>query len=124
MVFDPVRLRMERVAAAVSQDLKRGVNSLAAIASVAPLFGFLGTCIGIVNSFKGCAGEKSACQFATFESLSEGVMPAALGLFVAVPAWLGYRFLSDRASSFAMEMSNASTELLNRLPALKPSSYD
>jgi hypothetical protein len=33
--------------------MKRGVNSLATIASIAPLLGFLGTFMGVANSFLG-----------------------------------------------------------------------
>jgi biopolymer transport protein ExbB/TolQ len=106
---------MERSIALARRDMKRGLGSLASIACTALTLGFFGTCIGIASVFTGCAGEKWACLAATVEGTSEGLVPTALGLVVAVPAWVGYRYLSNCVAAFEVEMENASAELLDRL---------
>jgi biopolymer transport protein ExbB/biopolymer transport protein TolQ len=95
--------------------MKKGLGSLASIASTALFLGFFGTCIGTVFAFKGCGGDKWTCLAATVEGISEGLVPTALGLIVAIPAWWGYRYLSNCVDAFEVEMENASAELLDRL---------
>jgi biopolymer transport protein ExbB/TolQ len=114
-VFEAVRRRMTRSIASARAEMKRGLGSLASIASTALALGFFGTSIGIASAFKGCGGEKWACLAATVEGISEGLVPTALGLAVAVPAWVGYRYLSNCVAAFEVEMESASAELLDRL---------
>src|SRR6266700_3700106 len=45
--------------AIVHAELKRGISTLATIASSAPFVGLLGTVVGIINAFQGIASEKS-----------------------------------------------------------------
>jgi biopolymer transport protein ExbB/TolQ len=114
-VFESVRRRMERSITSARAEMKRGLGSLASIASTALSLGFFGSCIGIVSAFKGCGGEKWACLAATVEGVSEGLVPTALGLAVAIPAWVSYRYLSNCVAAFEVEMENASAELLDRM---------
>lgn len=95
--------------------MKRGLNSLAPIASIAGWAGLFGTVLGIVNSFPGCGGERSACMAAADERLSDSFVPTGLGLLVALPALWGYRFLCREMDALDMEMENASLELVNYL---------
>ncbi|MGC9997174.1 MAG: MotA/TolQ/ExbB proton channel family protein, partial [Terriglobia bacterium] len=47
---------LERAAAIVHAELKRGVSSLATTGSTAPFVGLFGTVLGIINAFRGIAG--------------------------------------------------------------------
>src|ERR1039457_4409518 len=91
-VIEAVRRACGRSAARISGRMKRGVNSLATIASIAPWLGLLLTLLGIVNSFRGINGEKSAIMAALANSLAEAIAPAALGLLVAIPALWFYKY--------------------------------
>src|SRR6476646_10000085 len=53
------RRALERAQAIVHAELKRGVSTLATIASSSPFVGLLGTVVGIINAFKGIAEGKS-----------------------------------------------------------------
>lgn len=71
-------LRAARVA---RQRLARGQAGLSLIANTAPLFGVFSYAIGIINSFKGLCGEKSAALAAVNLSLErsrhpDGIQPA------------------------------------------------
>jgi biopolymer transport protein TolQ len=114
-VIEAVRRASVRVAALVHQEIKRGLNSLATIASIAPLVGLFGTVREMVNSFKGCGGERSACMAAVADGLSTSFVPAALGLLVAIPAVWCYNYLTSEMEALDMEMQNASVELVNSL---------
>jgi biopolymer transport protein ExbB/TolQ len=110
-----VKRASERSSAVVHKDLKQGLSSLATIASIAPLVGVFGNMTGILSSFVGCAGEKSACMAATVERLSESIWPTAFGLMVGLISVWCYKYLSGRLEAFDREMKNASLELLNQL---------
>jgi biopolymer transport protein ExbB/TolQ len=114
-LLDAVRRHSLRAAAAVHQDLHRGLNSLATIAATAPFLGILGTVPSIVGSFVGCGGEKWTCLAAVVLNLSNAIVPTALGLLVAIPALWCYKHLSSRVEAFDLEMDGASLDLVNRL---------
>ena len=115
LVLEAVERHSIGAAAAVHQEMKRGVNSLATIASVAPWLGLLLTLRGIVFSFGGGGGEKTAMMAALANRLSESLMPAALGLVVAIPALWWYKYLSSRVQDFDGEMEEATADLVSCL---------
>jgi biopolymer transport protein ExbB/TolQ len=93
------------------EQIRAGLNSLSAISGTAPFVGLLGTCIGILDSFKGYAGNKygSLAFFAT--NLAEALVPTAVGLLVGVVATWSYNWQNDRLAVFDAEMKIASIEL-------------
>ena len=114
-VIRAVERRLQYSTARVRDEMKQRVGSLASIGVTAPFVGFFGACVGIVAAFKGCDGEKWACLAATVEGIAEGIVPAALGLLVAIPTWWCYKYLTSRVEDFEFEMETASIELLNYL---------
>jgi biopolymer transport protein ExbB/TolQ len=116
-VIDSVLCATDRVAAIVHNDMKRGLSGLATIASVAPWFGLLITLIGIVGSFVGCGGEKSACMAALADRLANALVRCALGLFVGLLSLCYYRYLSGQLEELEIEMRNMALELANVLSA-------
>jgi|SRR5260370_41264014 biopolymer transport protein ExbB/TolQ len=98
--------------------MKRGVNSLATIASVAPLLGLFITVEGIVFSFVSCDGEKSTCLAAVVDRLSNAIARTALGLLVGIPSLWCYRYLRSQLEDLDVEMRNAALELANVLSGL------
>lgn len=104
---------LERAAAIVHAELKRGVSSLATIGSTAPFVGLFGTVLGIINAFKGISAEKSTGLAAVAGGISEALVTTAAGLFVAVPAvWL-YNYFISKTEAFDVEMDNSSSELID-----------
>ncbi len=93
---------MNRSAAIVHRQMKQGLTSLATVTCVAPLVGVLGTVIGILNSFRGVAGQKTDVIAAIIEGLSEALMPTALGLTVALVSNYFYQYLTGRVARFAL----------------------
>jgi biopolymer transport protein ExbB/biopolymer transport protein TolQ len=104
---------LERAAAIVHAELKRGVSTLATIGSTAPFVGLFGTVLGIINAFKGIAAAKSTGLAAVAGGISEALVTTAIGLFVAVPAVWVYNYFSGKVESFDVEMSNSSSELID-----------
>jgi biopolymer transport protein ExbB/biopolymer transport protein TolQ len=104
---------LERAQAIVHAELKRGVSTLATIASSSPFVGLLGTVVGIINAFKGIATEKSSGLSAVAGGISEALVTTAVGLLVAIPAVWMYNYFSNRVEAFDVEMGNSSSELID-----------
>jgi len=104
---------LERAAAIVHAELKRGVSSLATTGSTAPFVGLFGTVLGIINAFKGISTAKSTGLAAVAGGISEALVTTAVGLFVAVPAVWAYNYFTGKIESFDVEMDNSSSELID-----------
>jgi biopolymer transport protein ExbB/biopolymer transport protein TolQ len=104
---------LERAAAIVHAELKRGVSSLATTGSTAPFVGLFGTVLGIINAFRGIAGAHGTGLAAVAGGISEALVTTAAGLFVAVPAVWAYNYFAGKIESFDVEMDNSSSELID-----------
>jgi biopolymer transport protein ExbB/biopolymer transport protein TolQ len=104
---------LERAQAIVHAELKRGVSTLATIASSSPFVGLLGTVVGIINAFQGIAGSKSTGLSAVAGGISEALVTTAVGLLVAIPAVWMYNYFANRVEAFDVEMDNSSSELID-----------
>jgi len=104
---------LERAAAIVHAELKRGVSTLATIGSTAPFVGLFGTVLGIIHAFEGIAGSKSTGLAAVAGGISEALVTTAIGLFVAIPAVWIYNYFTTKIESFDVEMDNSSSELID-----------
>ncbi|HEY2012293.1 MAG TPA: MotA/TolQ/ExbB proton channel family protein [Bryobacteraceae bacterium] len=101
----------ERAAVMVDRQMARGLCGLATVAATAPFAGMIGAVWGISHSFPPCGADKSTCMAAIAELLGASIVPAALGLGVAIMASWGYRYLSERMAEFEIEMRNAVRDL-------------
>jgi biopolymer transport protein ExbB len=104
---------LERAAAIVHAELKRGVSSLATIGSTAPFVGLFGTVLGIIHAFQGISAEKSTGLAAVAGGISEALVTTAFGLFVAIPAVWVYNYFTSKIEAFDVEMDNSASELID-----------
>ena len=112
-IVDTVRRAIQRATALTSNDLKKGIPSLATIGATAPFVGLLGTVVGVINAFAGIGAQGSAGLGAVSAGISEALIETALGLVVAIPAvWL-YNYFTGRLEYFNVEMDNSSSELVD-----------
>jgi biopolymer transport protein ExbB/biopolymer transport protein TolQ len=112
-IVDTVRRAIQRASALTSNDLKKGIPSLATIGATAPFVGLLGTVVGVINAFAGISAQGSAGLGAVSAGISEALIETALGLVVAIPAvWL-YNYFTGRLEYFNVEMDNSSSELVD-----------
>ena len=104
---------IERSTLLTTSDFKKGIGSLATIATITPFIGLFGTVIGIINAFHGMALTGSGGIGAVSAGIAEALIETALGLFVAIPAVWFYNFLTSRIEYFNVEMDNSSSELVD-----------
>jgi biopolymer transport protein ExbB len=119
--LEKTQRHMERYLEQVGAELRRGFTVLAAVGSIAPFVGLLGTVLGIISAFQGIADTGSGGLSAVAGGISEALVETALGLTVAIPAVLAYNFLSARANAEEMQLKNALGELLDQIEDLEES---
>ncbi|GBD25480.1 Biopolymer transport protein ExbB [bacterium HR30] len=119
--LEKTQRHMERYLEQVGAELRRGFTVLAAVGSIAPFVGLLGTVLGIISAFQGIADTGSGGLSAVAGGISEALVETALGLTVAIPAVLAFNFLSAKANAEEMRLKNAVGELLDQMEDLEES---
>jgi biopolymer transport protein ExbB len=89
-----VALRLERVEAAATRLISRGVGILATIGATAPFVGLFGTVWGIMNSFIGISESHTTNLAVVAPGIAEALLATALGLVAAIPAVVIYNHLA------------------------------
>ena len=95
--------------------LKSSLSLLATAANTAPFIGLFGTVWGIMYSFQSIAQMKSVSLATVAPGIAEALIATAMGLFVAIPATLGYNIFRSRLTSIEGECINFAGLLLNRM---------
>ena len=103
----------DRASVMFTQELKRGLNIVATIATSSPFIGLFGTILGIINAFRGIALTGSGGLGAVISGIAEALISTAFGILVAVVALWAYNFLAERVDVFGAEMANAGSEVVD-----------
>jgi biopolymer transport protein TolQ len=90
--------------------VERGLSFLATAGSSAPFIGLLGTCIGIMNSFRSIAGTQNTSLAVVAPGIAEALLATSLGLFVAIPAVVGFNRFNGEVNRLAGRMEDFATE--------------
>lgn len=96
--------------------LEKNLSAIATIAGAAPMMGFLGTVIGMVQAFIAIAQEEGSVSP---KLLSSGIYTAMIttvaGLVVGIIAYLAYNFLVTRVQKVVHKMEYTSIEFIDLL---------
>ncbi|HXO19144.1 MAG TPA: MotA/TolQ/ExbB proton channel family protein [Thermoanaerobaculia bacterium] len=112
-IVDAANRAIERATLLTSAEFRRGIGSLATIATTAPFIGLFGTVIGIINAFRGMAATGSGGIGSVSAGIAEALVTTAIGLFVAIPAAWMFNIFTNRLERLNVEMANSSSELLD-----------
>jgi biopolymer transport protein ExbB len=106
-----ITLSLQRSLEVVNSKLSTGMAFLATVGSTAPFVGLFGTVWGIYHALIaiGLAGQASIDKVAG--PVGEALIMTAFGLFVAVPAVLGYNWLVRRNKSVTDGVRNFAADL-------------
>jgi biopolymer transport protein ExbB/biopolymer transport protein TolQ len=112
-VVEAASRAVERATLLTTSDLKRGIGSLATIATITPFIGLFGTVIGIINAFHGIALTGSGGIGAVSAGIAEALVATAFGLGVAIPAAWMFNYFTNVLERLQIEMSNSASELVD-----------
>lgn len=74
--------------------LDKFLNFLATVGSNAPFVGLLGTVMGIMKAFNDLAQNSAAGNEVVMLGIAHALIATAIGLFVAIPAVIGFNYYS------------------------------
>lgn len=96
--------------------LSRGFSWLATTAAGAPMLGFLGTVIGMVDAFYSIANSGNAAQIGTFAGgIYTALVTTVAGLIVGIAALFAYNYLVSRVNKIMKLMEARTMEFMDLL---------
>jgi len=111
-----IEVAIENVGKIEIFKLEKNLSLLATISGAAPMLGFLGTVIGMIQAFISIAQEEGSVSP---KLLSEGIYTAmvttAAGLFVGILAYLGYNYLVTKVGKLIHKMEYNTIEFIDLL---------
>lgn len=114
--MNDVLVAIENVGNIETNKLEKGFNMLATISGGAPMLGFLGTVIGMVQAFYDMANAGSNVDITV---LSNGIYTAMVttvaGLVVGIIAFFAYNFLVSMLDSVVQKMETRTMEFMDLL---------
>jgi biopolymer transport protein ExbB len=107
-----VALRLERVEAAMTRQVSRGIGILATTGATAPFVGLFGTVWGIMNSFIGISESHTTNLAVVAPGIAEALLATAMGLVAAIPAVVIYNHLARVIGGYRTLLGDASAQIL------------
>ncbi len=113
--IDAIEKSMENVGKLEMYKMERNLNILSLIAGIAPMFGFLGTIIGMVQLFYGIASTGEYTLNTIAGGIYTKMVTSATGLIIGLIAYVGHNFLTTQIDKTANKMEAASSEFIDVL---------
>ena len=113
--IDAIEKSMENVGKLELYKMEKNLTVLSVIARIAPLFGFVGTIVGLVILLKDFAtiANPSISQIA--DAMYIKLITSATGLIIGMLAYLGYSYLDTQVNRMANRMEAAGSEFIDIL---------
>ena len=113
--IDAIEKSMENVAKLELYKMEKNITILSVIARIAPLFGFVGTIVGLVILLKEFATISNPSISQIADAMYIKLITSASGLIIGMLAYLGYSYLDTQINRMANKMENASSEFIDIL---------
>jgi biopolymer transport protein ExbB len=103
---------IEEVGRIVTHDLERFLPTLGTIAAIGPLLGLLGTVIGMIEIF-GSQSSSGSNPIVLAHGISVALYNTAMGLIVAIPSMIFYRYFRGKVDGLVVEMEQQAIKLVD-----------
>jgi len=103
-----------------SNRLRKYLRLINGVATLCPLFGLLGTVLGMIHAFDSIATVTSAVvdpKVLIATGISQALLTTAAGLSVAIPALIAYLFFSSRVDKHIMDIDTLGMKVVNLVSA-------
>jgi len=113
--IDAIEKSMENVGKLEIYKMERNLSVLSLVYGVAPMFGFLGTLIGMLQLFYhiNVSGEFTTAAIAG--GIYTKIITSASGLIIGLLAYVGYNFLNSQINKVVNKMEAASSDFIDIL---------
>ena len=113
--IDAIEKSMENVGKLEMYSMEKNLSILTLIAGIAPMFGFLGTIIGMVQLFYGIASTGEYTLNTIAGGIYTKMITSATGLIIGLIAYIGHNYLSTQIDKTANKMEAASADFIDVL---------
>ncbi len=113
--IDAIEKSMDNVGVLEMYKLEKNLSIISIIARIAPLFGFLGTIIGMLALFKGIAATSEYTPNTIADGIYIKMITSATGLIIGILAYLGHSFLQAQIAKIENKIDGASAEFVDIL---------
>jgi biopolymer transport protein ExbB len=116
---DAIEKSMENVGKLEIYKMEKNLVILAIIAGIAPMFGFLGTIAGMIQTFFNISQTSDITLSTIAGGIYVKMVTSAAGLIIGLVAYIGYSYLQAQIDKVINKMEGASSEFIDVL--LEPS---
>lgn len=113
--IDAIERSMEIVGKLEMYKMEKNLSMLSVISRIAPLFGFVGTIVGLVILLKEFATISNPSISQIADAMYIKLITSATGLIIGMLAYLGYSYLDTQINRTANRMEAASSEFIDVL---------
>ena len=113
--IDAIEKSMESVGKLEIYRMERNLSVLSLVYGIAPMFGFLGTIIGMLQLFYGINASGEFTPAAIAGGIYTKMITSAAGLIIGLLAYVAYNFLSSQINKTVNKMEAASAEFIDIL---------
>jgi biopolymer transport protein ExbB len=113
--IDAIEKSMENVGKLEMYKMEKNLSILAVISRIAPLFGFVGTIVGLVLLLKQFATISNPSVSQIADAMYVKLITSASGLIIGMLAYLGYSYLDTQINRTANRMESASSDFIDML---------
>ena len=111
-----IEASIENVGKIEINKLEKNLSFLATISGAAPMLGFLGTVLGMIQAFIAIAQEEGSVSPKLLSTgIYEAMITTAAGLFVGILAYLGYNYLVTRVQKIIHDMEYNAVDFIDLL---------
>jgi biopolymer transport protein ExbB len=113
--LEELKLIAEESARLEVPKLEGYTGTIGAIASIAPLLGFLGTVIGMIQVFEALSLEGLSNPKLLSAGISQALITTAFGLSIAIPSLAGYWYIKSKINLLVAQVETVVFEIIEML---------
>lgn len=113
--MEEIEKAMEAVGKKELGRIEKNLTILSVIAKIAPMFGFVGTIMGVIKIFYNISLQDNISIGLIAGGLYEKMITSAAGLIVGIIAFVLYSYLSHIADGIARRMENTGLDFIDML---------
>ncbi len=113
--IDAIEKSMDNIGVLEMYLMEKNLSILSIISRIAPLFGFLGTIIGMLSLFKGIAATSEYTPNTIADGIYIKMITSATGLIIGILTYLGFSYLNAQIKRVENKMDAASAEFIDIL---------
>ncbi len=113
--IDAIERNMDNIGKLEIYKMERNLPVLSVIARIAPLFGFVGTIIGLVMLLRDFAAATNPSITDIADAMYVKMITSATGLIIGIISFLGYSYLNTQIDKTVHKMESASADFIDIL---------